>query len=139
VLHIVHVPIARFLHVDRRLIQNALQSHSSPSMTQPQFRETVNYAMRGEKMRCPRLFVTNLEMSDQKSTINAIMTRRIHQSFASDDDCHVPPTVTLFLKPLGSGAFLFRRPSRVELSKLSSNAPLFLTWRLAAAATAGEC
>jgi hypothetical protein len=42
------------------------------------------------------------------------------------------------LNPLGS-PFFPRRPSSVALSKLNSNAPLFRTCLLAAAATAAEC
>lgn len=60
----------------------------------------------------------------------------VHQSLVNDG-CHVA-VETSALNPLGAGAF-FLRPRSVELSKLSSKAPLFFTWRLAAAATAGEC
>lgn len=74
-----------------------------------------------------------------------IFSNSHHQSFIRlddcrfDDDCHVAPTLISFLKLLGSGAFFARRPSNVALSRLSSKAPLLLTWRFAAAATAGEC
>lgn len=46
-------------------------------------------------------------------------------------------TVSCSLILLGSG--FLRRPNSVALSRLNSKAPRFLTWRLAAAATAALC
>lgn len=50
-------------------------------------------------------------------------------------------TTVSFLRPLDASgaAFLPLRPSKVELSKFSSNAPGLRTCLLAAAATSGEC
>ena len=98
-----------------------------------------------EKVSCStmaRYVTTDVYMCGLQYAVNLSIPH--HQSFIRLDDgqvgdCHIPPTLISFLKLLGSGAFLARRPSKVALSRLSSKAPLLFTWRFAAAATAGEC
>lgn len=116
--------------------------------------DTVSYAMRGEETGRPRnrhgkssmakSRNTSVGMTDHQKRKNAVVVMLMgcqntaYQSFARFDDCHIPPAEMDSRSALGS-CFLPRRPSSVAPSRLSSKAPLFFTWRLAAAATAGEC